>query len=201
MNPIASLDALGARKIRHTGRTLFDHLFRTWQILATWKMPEHVCLAGLYHSVYGTRAFHHELVRKTDRSTVLNVIGANGDKLVRAFSSCDRRSLFSLGQLIVEGKGPKLTLENGEWLTSEDISDLAAIECANLYEQGANPGGSAFWPSHCLGRHKKGLRDLAQSSFGQQIFPHWMYTELSIRGAQEIQCAVIRRAQLPFLEV
>jgi hypothetical protein len=41
--------------LNHTGATSFDaHLRGVRDILRTWKAEEHVQLAGLFHSIYGT---------------------------------------------------------------------------------------------------------------------------------------------------
>jgi hypothetical protein len=41
----------------HTNRTLSNHLIRTYNILEKWDNTKEICLAGLFHSIYGTRVY------------------------------------------------------------------------------------------------------------------------------------------------
>jgi len=48
------LIALAADRHEHGHRrSLLSHLIGTAHILSAWSQPEHICLAGLMHSVYG----------------------------------------------------------------------------------------------------------------------------------------------------
>ncbi|MFD2118221.1 DUF6817 domain-containing protein [Streptomyces cirratus] len=45
---------LGLHKVAHQDETLLDHMFRACAILQDMKAGDHVCMAGLFHGVYGT---------------------------------------------------------------------------------------------------------------------------------------------------
>jgi SM-20-related protein len=109
------LNGLGAD---HTGRTLADHLRGTRDILVSWGMPQHICDAGLYHSIYGNNIFTHKSHPIEDRDTICKFIGVIAEELVYKFCTMDR---------------PNALLNN-----DTNLDDLRTIEAANLLEQGAS---------------------------------------------------------------
>jgi hypothetical protein len=113
---IALKQALGANDVRHSGRTLFDHLKGTYELLASWDAPEDVQLAGLFHSVYGTRVFKYQCLRPTNanRALIRNLIGERAERLAYIFCISDRPNFQADGL---------------------DLEDLLLIERANLQEQ------------------------------------------------------------------
>jgi hypothetical protein len=76
----------GANETTHTGRTLYDHLMGTYLILKSWEdCPEHVAVAGMFHSIYGTVYFKTQTT--DNREEIKDLIGEEAETLVRAF--CD----------------------------------------------------------------------------------------------------------------
>ena len=47
------LEELGAHTNSHSRRTLLDHLLGTHDLLVEWENEPDVCVAGLFHSIYG----------------------------------------------------------------------------------------------------------------------------------------------------
>lgn len=90
-------------------------------------------MAGLFHSVYGTRAFRHAIAAMREREAVRACIGGSAEQMVWAFAVLPRPRLFedalAKGEHgwsdAVEGTLPRAYLE----------SALLQIECANLLEQ------------------------------------------------------------------
>jgi len=70
--------------IDHTDASFFGHLYNTFYILKKMNCSEDVCLAGLYHSVYGTDFFHHENIFTEEE--VVEIIGEKPESMVRYFS-------------------------------------------------------------------------------------------------------------------
>lgn len=127
------LESLGAHEIDHSGRTLSHHLLGVYRLLKREGAPEHVCLAGLYHSIYGSSQF----IEKTtsDRSTIRQHIGAEAEKLVWLFSILDRPSCWASDAMtFADTKGGMVEL------SAEDKEALMMIERANLREQGICTG-------------------------------------------------------------
>ncbi|OGC88260.1 hypothetical protein A2419_00970 [Candidatus Adlerbacteria bacterium RIFOXYC1_FULL_48_26] len=85
----------GAKNIRHVRGSLLDHLSRIEETLKGWNTPEHVQLAGLFHSVFGTDHFKKELLGEADTEQVRLLIGEKALRLVSLFSSIDRFTISS----------------------------------------------------------------------------------------------------------
>lgn len=119
--------------IKHSGRTLYDHLKGTYDLLSGMEALEHVRLAGLFHSIYGTNVFRTQAV--SDRNEVREVIGHRAERLVYIFCSCNRpRELIDASHrdshtVVDRHDGKVITL------TPQDMCDLLTIEYANLTEQ------------------------------------------------------------------
>lgn len=84
------LRALGAGEFVHLNGTLERHLRATAGLLRAWGNREAVCLAGLYHAVYGTAGIAGSLVALDARDAVAGIIGAEAEGLVYLYAACDR---------------------------------------------------------------------------------------------------------------
>jgi hypothetical protein len=98
------------RGTRHSGREFFAHLKGVHDLLRDWGNSEHVCVAGLFHSIYGTQYFKHRCLPLNRRAELAALIGVEAECLVYEFCTCDRARL----------RDPQ----------------LLEIEAANLIEQG-----------------------------------------------------------------
>jgi hypothetical protein len=121
------LNQIGADKTQHSKGTLKSHLMGTYHILQNKKQSSDVCLAGLFHSVYGTSIFTY--TSTTDRDIVKSVIGA-AERLVWLFCNLDRPACWSVA-------GNTLPTKDGGTVevTAEEREQLATIEAANLEDQ------------------------------------------------------------------
>lgn len=104
-----------ALHIPHSKTTLFDHLYYTYEILKVLEMPRHICLAGLFHSVYDTEFFTAGL--SITREDIVNIIGVRAEELVHQFCTLRPRKQAILAE------------------DTPNREALAAIEYANLIEQ------------------------------------------------------------------
>jgi hypothetical protein len=131
---LALLEATGAHARPHSGRTLLAHLVGTYALLRAWQAPERVCLAALFHSIYGTNAFKHHSLGLDQRATLTACIGHEAEQLAYLFCSVDRpKALIDA----VEGEPVlhRLTAASVA-IPRPTLCDLLCIECANLIEQG-----------------------------------------------------------------
>jgi hypothetical protein len=96
------LDYFKTAEAPHTGRSLRHHLMATFELLTRWGNSRHVCLAGLFHSIYGTEIYTHASANLAARNTIRDAIGGRAEELAYLFCACDRRDLLSK----VEGGGP-----------------------------------------------------------------------------------------------
>ncbi len=127
MTPREYLQSIGVENTAHSGRTFFDHLCRVEDILRICMVDEEVCLAGLYHSIYGTSYF--KIKTTDDRQAIKNIIGDRAEYLAWLFCNAQRPFCWFCGNNIV--------LTNGSHITVDDktLHDLQMIEGANLLEQ------------------------------------------------------------------
>ena len=126
---------IGAKEIDHHGRTLFEHLQGTQQLLQEWGNNQTVVLAGLLHSLYGTQEFKEKALSLDERPKVASLIGADAEELVYLFGVANRRGFYTQSDV-----GPFCVycpeLEDKQILVSkEQFSALIEIEVANIAEQ------------------------------------------------------------------
>jgi len=87
---LGHLHALGAREFVHPNGSLERHLRATARLLRRWGNRDAVCLAGLYHAVYGTAGIRGALVGLDARAATIDVIGVEAEGLVYLYGACDR---------------------------------------------------------------------------------------------------------------
>ena len=90
-DPFDRLLALGGDAFPHVSGSLAAHLRRTEALLRSWGSRDALCLAGLYHAVYGTDGIRGSLVGISDRHTIAEIIGAEAEALAYLYGACARR--------------------------------------------------------------------------------------------------------------
>ena len=135
--PVSQLDQLqcvlremGVATVPHSGRTLLEHLIGTYEILVRWNCVQDACLAGLFHSVFGTPSAPGLLLSENQREAIRSLIGDKALSLVHVFGSMDSHALEHLCAtgMCVENASP-VTLHD------HDRSSLVSLYWANLLEQ------------------------------------------------------------------
>ena len=121
-------------EISHFDRPLRDHLVGCFTLLDQWGAPSHVCVAGLFHSIYGTETFKSAAAAATDRPRIRNVIGNAAEDLVYLFSFGDRR------RLSIDNRTPPYLWTSHSGDERAEIDDktlgwLVLVEAANFVEQ------------------------------------------------------------------
>lgn len=105
--------------IDHSGSSFYSHLFNTYQILKGMHMPQDVCIAALFHSVYGTEYFKPN--RTVSRTEVESLVGKYVEDLVYTFCTLTNRI--------------QTICKNAQQFNKIKHYHLACIEYANLIEQ------------------------------------------------------------------
>jgi hypothetical protein len=153
-------EQLQANRTRHSGRTLYQHLVGTHDLLKAWGADEDLCHAGLFHSIYGTRRFRHRSWPLSDRNTIKELIGFWPETLVYMFCVIDRpRALFDGGNSILVYDHH---LHRDTLLTWRMRRKLLELEAANLLEQ----NGSSRWLERLL---QKSISDAAKAAIRQRL--------------------------------
>ncbi len=130
---IILLDTLKFKNGFHSNRNLFVHLKGTYKILKDWGNPQDVCLAGLFHSIYGTKSFKKKSVNLDKRVMVQDIIGLDSEELVYLFCVTNRKFLQQIDNEDMELYN-RMTDENVK-ISHEILKSLIEIEAANLIEQ------------------------------------------------------------------
>jgi len=134
------LTAVGTDETAHTHGSLREHLRGTYDMLAGWGASEQACLAGLFHSVYGTERFQTTTIGLDDRSDVRARIGEHAERLVYLYALLRRSSLYAnldrgWPYSVETLDGRTESLDTGEFV------DLMTLDLANRLEQTHGPLG------------------------------------------------------------
>jgi len=133
----------GCNRRPHSGRTLYVHLVAVHQLLERSGHLPHVCLAGLFHSIYGTSAFKVQTLGEDKRGEVRTLIGTAAEELAWLF--CHIKRPLATMQLL-EGCTTLAFKDHTTYdlAQSQESSGLSAeflanalisIEAANLLDQ------------------------------------------------------------------
>lgn len=123
------LKSFGCFEIKHSGRSLGDHLIGTYDILVQVNAPEYVQVAGAIHSIYGTNVFTTGTFLESERDAVSSIFGIRAEYLAYLFCRAVRPSGLETGILFDKKTGLKIDI------TPDDLQELRIIEAANLLEQ------------------------------------------------------------------
>ncbi|WP_394538550.1 hypothetical protein PRJ39_23210 [Lysobacter enzymogenes] len=128
----------GADTTPHSGRTLYIHLEGVHRRLHDWGNEESVCVAGLFHSVYGTSAFKQQIIPLELRGRVRALIGEKAEALAYLFCVCERHAC--LGPLLY-GTSKMKNMASGEeiGIDEETLRCMLELEVANFVDH--FPGG------------------------------------------------------------
>ena len=105
------------KDLDHSNTGYLNHSIGVFNILKEMGASDHVCLAGLYHSVYGTDSYQQNI--PLDRNELKNIIGEYAENLVFNFCSFGNKEHEILNRTI----------------TSQIDEDLLIISYANIKEQ------------------------------------------------------------------
>jgi hypothetical protein len=137
------LDLLApAHRRAHSHGALLAHLVHTYELLRRWQCPAHVCLAGLFHSAYGTDMFPAATIPLQARQRVRDAIGDRAENLAWLFGAARRRSLVGAwAEHQPEDRVRRCRLHHHSRRAQalevdiDTLAELACIDAANTVEQ------------------------------------------------------------------
>lgn len=91
-DPHAHLVALGADTFAHVSGSLARHLVETERLLRSFGSRDALCLAGLYHAVYGTDGIRGSLAGLDRRAAIAAIVGAEAEALAYLYGACARET-------------------------------------------------------------------------------------------------------------
>ena len=130
------LVGLGIDRISHTGKTYLTHLIAVYRGLRSWGCDEEVCLAGMFHSIYGTEMFQGFKLPFDRRGEVCEKIGERAERLAYWNCAMDRESF---DQAVLNSSGPyrfqsRVNDETFE-VGNNDFDDLCRVHLNDWLEQ------------------------------------------------------------------
>src|SRR5262245_35704421 len=107
------LTPLGIEQIAHTQKHYLAHLISGFNLMPRGGCDEELCVAGLFHSIYGTEKFQGFKLTLDRRAELVQLIGRRAERL--AYWNClmDRSSLDEL-LTQPDGDFPLRNRETGE---------------------------------------------------------------------------------------
>jgi len=170
--------------LEHTGDTNFDeHLIGVQAILRNWGADEHVCSAGLMHSIYGTEGFQGFKLPLTNRAALRNLLSAPAERLVWIFCMVDRASVDQVVSKEMEGP-PSETMEFrsrvelGSFpiaLTKQEFLDFIELVLADWLEQ------------------VEGASEKENALFGWKVGDAWSYRRVAYEHMAALLAARVER--------
>lgn len=123
--------------IKHSHSNFFNHLIGTFNILKKWKQPEHLCIAGMFHNIYGNQYFNPNL--NITREEIKNLIGETAENLVFKYVNCDRNKINheSDGELIILNLANSLD-QNKLFIIEDNLYDDKFSKIVNDYFKNLN---------------------------------------------------------------
>ena len=165
---IALLESLDAHVTSHSRRTLLAHLQGTHDLLVEWGNPPHVCVAGLFHSVYGTHVFEKRCADLSMRGQIRGVIGPDAERLVHLFCVTDRRCFYEhLGESRFHLRD--IVHDCDLALERDSLAALIEIEVANIldplaYRSNKKARCAAEWYGEAFARARDYISPLAAAT-------------------------------------
>jgi len=91
---IQFLISKNTKNLKHKKSSFFEHLIGTYNLLLFWNQNFNLCLAGLFHNIYGNKYYDPKLNVK--REEIQKLIGIEAEKLVWNFVNIERNKIVEL---------------------------------------------------------------------------------------------------------
>ena len=130
------LIGLGAKEVVHTEKTYLAHVIGVYRLMEACGCTEELCLAGLFHSIYGTELFQRFGLPLARRPEVRALIGERAERLAYLNCAMDRGTLDGV---LDQTEGPyrivdRLTGKEVH-LSGDDFDDLCRVHLYDWLEQ------------------------------------------------------------------
>ena len=130
------LVGLGTEEVGHTNKSYLAHLIGVYRDMQAQGCTEEVCLAGMFHSIYGTELFQKFALPVERRTDIRSLIGERAERLAYVNCMMDRASF---DRMLEQAHGPyRITLrptrEEVE-LAEDEFADLCRVHLYDWLEQ------------------------------------------------------------------
>ena len=130
------LVGLGIDTIGHTGDTFLSHVLGVYHLLLECGRDEEVCLAGLFHSIYGTETTRGFALPLARREEIRSLVGERAERLAYLNCALDRATL---DRAVESDREPFLVTDRLEGreveLSPGQFDDLCSVHLCDWLEQ------------------------------------------------------------------
>ena len=82
------------KNLKHKKSNFFEHLIGTYNLLLFWNQDFNLCVAGLFHNIYGNKYYDPKLNIK--RKEIQKLIGVEAEEIVWNFVNVERNKIVEL---------------------------------------------------------------------------------------------------------
>lgn len=127
---------LETHKTPHGRRNLARHSLCVYDLLKIANQDTATCLAGAFHSIFGTNSFKTTTLPQEEKARLTEVVGEEAADLCELFGTIQRP--LTLETALRESICEVTKADTGESvaITEKQLHSLIMIECANLFDQG-----------------------------------------------------------------
>ena len=127
---------LGIDRVGHTERNYLAHLVSVYRLMQQYDQDEELCLAGMFHSIYGTEKFQGFKLPLESRGDITALIGERAERLAYCNCFMDRQSFDDVLDQ-AEGTFAVTHRETAEGLelSREDYDGLCSVHLFDWLEQ------------------------------------------------------------------
>lgn len=131
-------------KIGHFHSNFLDHFIGTFNILKKWRQPENLCVAGMFHNIYGNlysisknEYFNPNL--NVNREEIKNLIGEAAEEIVFRYVNSDKDTINDSNdsELIILNLANRLEHER-LFIVEDDLYDADASKIISDYFKNLN---------------------------------------------------------------
>ena len=127
---------LGIEKVPHTEKTYLGHLINVYRLMEAQGCAEDVCVAGMFHSIYGTEKFQGFKLPLEGRADLQRFIGERVERLAYFNCAMDRASF---DQVLDQPEGPYRFVDRITGgpieLSKAEFDDLCRVHLYDWLEQ------------------------------------------------------------------
>lgn len=80
------------QNVQHSHSNFLNHCIGVFNILKKWKQPDYLCIAGMFHNIYGNKYFNPNL--NISRKEIKELVGEDIENLVYRFINSDRTKIY-----------------------------------------------------------------------------------------------------------
>ena len=160
---------VGAEDVPHTNKSYLAHAIGVYNDLKAWGANEDLCVAGLFHSIYGTELFQGFKLPLDRRGELQELIGIEAERMAYLNCAMDRPT-FDTSVFLDAGPYPFKDRLTGETIAmnDNDFTQLCTLHVCDWLEQ-VERSGNWNYRRDAYRQMARRLGGIAEESY-RQVF-------------------------------